>query len=67
MTTSLDAPRRLGRVGVGALARLGDDRVHDPELDLLRGGDLHRHARPAALCSDERHRIAAQPSGLMTE
>ena len=36
-------------VGVGALARLGDDRVDDPELDLVLGGHPHRRGRGAGL------------------
>ena len=45
----LDAPGRLGRVGVSALAGLGDDRVDDAQLVLLAGRDLHGHGRLLAL------------------
>jgi len=61
-----DPASGLGRIGVSALAWLGDDDVHDAELLLLAGGDLHRHGRLVTVLPD-RHKIVAQPSGLMTE
>ena len=53
-------------VGVGALARLRHDDVDDAELLLLGRG--HRIAAAAVGASSAvRHRIDAQPSGLITE
>ena len=59
--------RGLGRVRVGALAGFRDHDVDDAELVLLGGGHPHRAAAAVCASSAVRHRIEAQPSGLITE
>ena len=49
------------------LARLGHDDVDDAERELLGGRHAHRERPPSGASSAVRHRIEAQPSGLMTE
>ena len=63
MTIGLQPPGGLGRIGVGALAGLGDDDVDDAERVLVGGGHPHRQRPRSAPRPRVRHRIDAQPSG----
>ena len=51
---------------VGAALRLGDDPVDDAELEAVRGIGLERRRGLLRLAAS-RQRIAAQPSGEITE
>ena len=61
-----EEPRSLVVIGLGAARRLRDDRVDTPSSRQWSGVELER-GRRLPLLEASRQRIAAQPSGEITE